>query len=261
LNSDDLVKEYLKKPSPKLREQVIHRFLPMVKYIIGRLNLSVRNRLELEDIQSAGVTGLIRALDDFDVSKNASFKTYATWRVRGFILDYLREIDFISRGDRAKLKEIERTVSALTLRFKREPLDFEIADEAGIELREYHRLLEMAQLNYTVSLDQPQYLEEEQVRLSDVLADEDDLNPFEQTSNTDLLHTVKEAIKKLPERPRMIVLMYYHDEMTLLEIGKVLNLSESRVSRLLGKAILSIRQELGGERMMLPREKDLALDM
>ena len=246
LNSDDLLREYLKNQTPKLREQVIHRFIPVVKYVIGRMNLSVRNRSEMEDIQSAGITGLIRALDDFDVSKNASFKTYATWRVRGFILDYLRQIDFVSRGDRAKLKKIERTITALTLRLKREPMDFEIADAAGIAMQEYHRLLEMAQLNYTVSLDQPLHLDDEDVNLSDVLADED-ANPFEQTSKEDMLELVKDAIKSLPERARMIVLMYYNDDMTLQEIGKVLNLSESRVSRLLGKAIMMIRQEVSSE--------------
>lgn len=244
MNNDDLVKEYLRSRNSKLRDQVIHRFLPVVKYVIGRLNLSVRNRAEMEDIQSAGITGLIRALDDFDVSRNTSFKTYATWRIRGFILDYLRQIDLISRGDRARLKEIERAVSALTLRLKREPMDFEIAEEVGIEQREYHRLLEMAQLNYTISLDQPQHLDDEEVRLSDVLTDENDADPFDHASREDLLHRVKDAIKQLPERQRMIVLMYYNDDMTLLEIGKVLNLSESRVSRLLGKAVLQMRQEI-----------------
>ncbi|RMF69091.1 MAG: sigma-70 family RNA polymerase sigma factor, partial [Calditrichaeota bacterium] len=154
MNNEDLVREYIKTRDPKLREQVIVKFIPIVKYVIGRLNLSVRNKMELEDVHSAGVVGLIRALDDFDVSKNTSFKTYATWRVRGNILDYLRQIDVVSRGDRAKLREMENTISELTLKLNREPSALEIANAMRVDLRECHRLLELAQLNFMVSLDQ-----------------------------------------------------------------------------------------------------------
>ena len=120
----------------------------------SRLNLTVRSKMELEDIHSSGIIGLIRALEDFDISKNVLFKTYATWRVRGHVLDYLRKIDFVSRGDRAKLRNIEQKTQDLSLRFSREPSAFEVADELGMDLRECHRLLEMAQLNFLVSLDQ-----------------------------------------------------------------------------------------------------------
>lgn len=252
MNNEDLVKQYLKSGDPKLREQSIIRFLPVVKYVIGRLNLPVRNKTELEDIHSAGIVGLIRALEDFDLSKNTAFKTYATWRVRGHILDYLRKIDFISRGDRAKIRKIEKAISDLSLRYGREPSAFEVANTLGMDLRECHRLLEAAQLSFTISLDQTQQIDGEEVRLSDVIADEKIIGPLEQLSKKNTLWLVKEAIFRLPERQRLIVLMYYNDEMTLLEIGKVLNLSESRISRLLGKAILCIRNELKGMEVQVP---------
>ncbi len=244
MNNEDLVREYLRTKDPKLREQVIIRYIPIVKYVIGRLNLSVRNKTELEDIHSAGIMGLIRALQDFDITKETTFKTYANWRIRGNILDYLRKIDIVSRGDRAKLKQIERTISALGFKFGREPSAFEVANEMGIDLRECHRLLEIAHLNFTISIDQTQNVDGEELRLSDVLADEKSFDPLEKVSRMNILNLVKDAIYNLPERQRLIVLMYYNDEMTLLEIGKVLNLSESRISRLLGKAILSIRSDL-----------------
>ncbi len=252
MNNEDLVREYIKTRDPKLREQVIVKFIPIVKYVIGRLNLSVRNKMELEDVHSAGVVGLIRALDDFDVSKNTSFKTYATWRVRGNILDYLRQIDVVSRGDRAKLREMENTISELTLKLNREPSALEIANAMRVDLRECHRLLELAQLNFMVSLDQTHNSGGDELRLSEVIADESDNGAFDFVSKNNILKLVTEAIKRLPERQRLIVLMYYHDEMTLLEIGKVLNLSESRISRLLGKAILSIRSELRSMKVQLP---------
>lgn len=244
MSNEALVIEFLKNRDPKLREQVIIKFLPIVKYVVGRMNLAVNNKTELEDIHSAGIVGLIRALEDFDASKNASFKTYANWRIRGFILDYLRKIDFISRADRAKLKKIERIIVVLTKEKGREPTDMEIANRLAIELAECHRIMELAHLNFTISIDQTQYLDGEEIRLGDVIADENAIEPFENSSKNDVLNLVKEAIKNLPDRQRLIVLMYYSDEMTLLEIGKVLNLSESRVSRLLGKAILTIRKEL-----------------
>ncbi len=244
MNNEDLVREYLKSQNPKLREEVIVSFMPIVKYVIGRMNLAVRNKTELEDIHSSGIIGLIRALEDFDITKNASFKTYAVWRVRGYILDYLRKIDIVSRSDRAKLKEIERSISKLAFELNREPSNVEIADDIGMDLKECHRVMEMAQMNFSISLDQPHEVDGEEVRLSEAISDKNDVGPFEQLSRKNTLTSVKDAIYKLPERQRFIVLMYYHDEMTLLEIGKVLNLSESRISRLLGKAILTIRNEL-----------------
>ena len=178
MNNEDLVKQYLKSGDPKLREQSIIRFLPVVKYVIGRLNLPVRNKTELEDIHSAGIVGLIRALEDFDLSKNTAFKTYATWRVRGHILDYLRKIDFISRGDRTKIRMIEKAISDLSLHYGREPSAFEVANTLGMDLRECHRLLEAAQLSFTISLDQTQQIDGEEVRLSDVIADEKIIGPL-----------------------------------------------------------------------------------
>jgi RNA polymerase sigma factor for flagellar operon FliA len=251
LNNEDLVKAYLKTQDPKLREQVIIRYIPIVKYVIGRMNLSVRSKTELEDIHSAGIFGLVRALEDYDIAKNTAFKTYATLRVRGYILDYLRKIDFISRSDRAKLREMEDIISGLTLKLNREPSAFEISNALNVDLRECHRLLEVAQLNFTVSLDQTQRSDGEDLSLLEILPD-NSAGPLERLNAKDILHLVKEAILGLPERQRLIVLMYYNDEMTLLEIGKVLNLSESRISRLLGKAILSIRNELRSLKVSVP---------
>ena len=258
MNNDDLIKEYVKTQDPKLREQIIVQFIPIVRYVAGRMNLAVRNKAELEDIHSAGITGLIRALEDFDASKNTKFKTYATWRVRGFILDYLREIDFISRGDRAKLKEIEGAMARLTPRLNREPSYFEVANELDLDIKECHRIMELAQLSFRVSLDQTHDLDGEQVTLSEIVPDDKAIGPLESVSNNDTRRFVRNAIFKLPERQRLIVLMYYNDEMTLLEIGKVLNLSESRISRLLGKAILSIRQDLKAQNVQLFPKAELA---
>ena len=113
-----------------------------------------------------------------------------------------------------------------------------------MDLKECQRVIGMAQMNFSISLDQPHDVDVEEVRLSDAIPDNHSVGPFEQLSRKNTLDSVRDAILKLPERQRLIVLMYYNDEMTLVEIGKVLNLSESRISRLLGKAILTIRNEL-----------------
>ncbi len=244
MSDETLIFEFTKNRDPKLREQIIVKFLPVVKYVIARMNLPTISRNELEDIHSAGILGLIRALEDFDISKNVKFKTYATLRVRGNILDYLRQIDYVSRSDRAKLREIENVISVLTNAKCRKPTDAEIVNHLSINTAEYHRLIELAQLNFTISLDQIQIMNNEEVVLSDVIADKDAEEPFENSCKSNMLELIKNVIKSLPERQRTIVIMYYLDCMTLLEIGKVINLSESRVSRILGKAILTIRNEL-----------------
>lgn len=244
MNPEDLVREYTRRRDPKLREQVIIQFLPLVRFVLGRMQLPRRSKTEFEDIHSAGILGLIQAFDDFDISKKTKFKTYATFRIRGHILDYLRKIDFISRSDRAKIRAIERTLSQLTKQLAREPSDAEVVAELGLDLDEYHRLMELVQLNFTITFDQKQNINDEEVRLSEVIADNSYEGPLEQFSKKDMFNLVKEAIRNLPEREKLIVIMYYSDEMTQLEIAKVLDLSESRVCRLLGKALLKIRNEV-----------------
>lgn len=244
MDPEELVKLYCQNKDPRIREQIIIKFLPIVKYVIGRLRLNIKNKMELEDIHSAGIQGLIQALDDFDIKKKTKFKTYATWRVRGYILDYLRKIDIVSRSDRYKIKQIEQAIADLTKKYKREPTDLEISKYLNIDLTEYNRLLELTQINYVMSFDQRQQLNGDDVRLSDIIPDNSVEGPFEHSSRMDMIQVIKEAINNLPERLKLIVVMYYYDEMTLAEIGKVLCLSESRVSRLLGKAILQIRNDI-----------------
>jgi len=245
LQRENLVEEYVRNRDPRLREQIIADSLPLVKYVLGRMRLTT-NKTDLEDIQSAGIIGLLNALEEFNLNKNTKFSTYATWKIRGAILDYLRKIDFVSRGDRAKLRQIENTVQQLMASYGRPPRDQEVADELNIDLSEYDRLMEMVQVNYAVSFDQQQNVNGEQVQLSDIIPDDDTDGPMEQFQKKTILGLVKQAIKKLPERERVIVVMYYYDEMTMAEIGTVLGLSESRVSRLLGRAILTIRQRIEG---------------
>lgn len=246
MEREQLVEEYVKSRNAKLREQIITNSLPLVKHVLGRMRLSITNPTDLEDIQSAGIIGLLNALEEFDTAKNAKFSTYATWKIRGAILDYLRKIDFVSRGDRAKIRQIEKTVQQLMSRYGRPPMDREIADKVNLDLSEYDRLMELVQLNYAVSFDQTQSINGEQVTLSEVIPDNDNDGPLEQFHKKTILQLVKKVIQNLPERDRVIVVMYYHDEMTLSEIGKVLELSESRVSRLLGRAVVTIRQEIEG---------------
>ncbi len=251
-DGEALIREYLRTRNPKIREQAIVQFLPIVRMVLGRMQLAVQNKTELEDIRSAGVLGLIHALDHFDAARNTKFTTYATHRVRGFILDYLRKIDAVSRTDRARLRDLEKQIAVLTRELGREPGDHEIAAAMGLELAEYHRLMGLVHLNFNITLEQTQDSNGEEVRLTDVLADESTDGPFEQYSKKEMLELVKSAIRRLPEKEKLILVMYYHDELTLLEIGKVLGLSESRVSRLLGRAVLRVRNHL--REIMLPSE-------
>lgn len=231
LDIETLVRDYQKSKNPNIRDKVILGFMPIVKYVISQMNLSVQNKAELEDIHSAGVIGLIQAFDNFDVTKNVLFKTYAVWRVRGHILDFLRKIDTISRSDRAKLKKVEKSISNLSFNLGREPTNIEISDDLKISTKECDRLVNMRVGSPKIFAD-------------DTEAIDNSPDALESLDKKNTLSSVKIAIQNLPERQRLIVLLYYDEEMTLVEIGKKLNLSESRISRILVKTVSSLRKSV-----------------
>lgn len=235
LDIETLVREYQDSKNPNIRDQVIVGFMPIVKYVIGQLTLSVQNKAELDDIHSAGVMGLIQAFDNFDAEKNVLFKTYAIWRVRGHILDFLRKIDTISRTDRAKLKKIDKSISSLSFSLGRKPTNFEISDDLDITLQECDRLSSMRD-----GFVCPREIYADGSEASEAI--DTSPNPFEELVKKNNLAWVQNAIKNLPERQRLILLLYYSDEMTLREIGKQLKLSESRISRILVKSVSTLRK-------------------
>lgn len=224
------------------RDELIKRYLPLIKYVVGRMAVTPPSGLDYEDILSFGVFGLIDAVEKFDPSKGFVFQTYAIPRIRGAILDELRKCDWFSRTGREKVQKLNRAMEKI-LRDKGELRDDWVMKEMGIEEDEYYDIQELASRGYITSLDDTTPLEDGDVAIEATLADDretaSDILDYESEKQQ-----LVEALQELPERERNMLSLYYYEGLTLKEIGRVLGVSESRVSQIHGKGLSMLRSIL-----------------
>jgi RNA polymerase sigma factor for flagellar operon FliA len=226
------------------REQLIMKELPQVYYIARRIHERLPQQVPFEDLVHAGVIGLIEAVGGYDASKSVPFKPYAKFRIRGAILDSLRELDWGSRGLRHKGRQIEEAISKLSKQLGRQPEEEEIAAELGISIDELYQLthkidgaiLVGQQVNSTYDRSEKQDLIES--------APSRDENPFEQCMRTEVKEKLAEAIATLSEKEQMVISLYYKEELTMKEIAAVMQLGESRISQLHTLALTKLRAGL-----------------
>ncbi|MDD2283315.1 MAG: FliA/WhiG family RNA polymerase sigma factor [Syntrophaceticus sp.] len=238
----DLWSKFLKKRDAESREQVVLSHLYLVKYIAGRLSIYFKNYYELEDLESAGIPGLISAVDHFNPEKKVKFETYATIRIRGAIYDWIRSLSWVPRSIYTEARKIEEALAQLEQRLGRVPDDFETAEYLNITVAEYHNLLEKVAHVAVISLDDPQHDTKESLDIAAADTGVDSvLNEIEAAEAKEAL---AEAITKLPERDQLVISLYYYEGLTLKEIGKVLGISESRVSQLHSRSLLRLRKLL-----------------
>ena len=221
-------------------------YLPLVKYIAGRLAIGLPRSVEMDDLINAGVVGLIEAYHNFDSDKNVKFETYASLRVRGSILDELRGMDWVPRSTRARSREIERTISKLESNLGRSPSEVELAAGLGVELSEYYTMIDDVSSTSLLSLDDVTHGEDDDkaVPLVDTLKSQETSTALTKLEAEELRNLLADSLGQLTEQERLVVALYYYEELTLKEIGQVLELSESRVSQLHTKAVLSLRVKL-----------------
>jgi RNA polymerase sigma factor for flagellar operon FliA len=226
------------------RERLIIKYVPLVKNIAGRIAMKLPSHVAKEDLVNAGIIGLISALEKFDETRNVLFETYAGFRIRGAVLDELRSIDIVSRSDRKKETRLEKAFDTLQKKLGRHPSDEEVSCYLGMTLDEYYKLLDEAKGVSVLSSDDlpPDYCETH--TRSDVLARIEENNPFALLSKNELKDTLKDAIDDLPKKEGTVLSLYYYEELTLKEIGLVMDLSESRISQLHSQAILRLRGSL-----------------
>jgi RNA polymerase sigma factor FliA len=224
------------------RERLILEHLPQVRLIARRIQERLPDNISLEDLVSTGVIGLISAIDNFDPGHNVKLKTYAEYKIRGAILDSLRGLDWAPRQKRRKAKQIEAAISAAEQRLKRSPNEEEIALQLDIPLDEYHQwLVEIRGLN-VASLE---YAGSDQGKdLLHYLPDGSENLPSTLLERSELERLLAEGIDGIPEIERMVLSLYYQEELTLREIAQVVNLHESRISQLKSQAILRLRGHL-----------------
>lgn len=240
-----LWKKYSQKQDSETREALIIEYVPLVKLVSGRLSMYLGYTVEYEDLVSYGIFGLIDAIDKFDYRKGIKFETYASLRIRGAILDQIRKMDWIPRSVRQKQRQIDAAITKLESAEDKTATDEEIAKELDISLEEYYVWQGQTKVTGIASIDE--FVEQGiEVRAFDNQKYADN-EPEKVYEKEELKNLLKESLDKLTEKERMVVVLYYYEELTLKEISSVLEVSESRVSQLHTKALQKMKQILGSQ--------------
>ena len=239
----ELWRKYKETRDPAIKEQLIMEYADLIKYVAGRLSIYFGSNVEYDDLVGYGVFGLIDAIEKFDVDKKVKFETYASLRIRGAIIDSIRDLDWAPRSLRKKGKELERAYFEVENRLGHSASDQEIADHLGITIDELNKLLQEVNMSQMISLED--YLDQNhEIGLDGLTMDRDAMRPEQRMEVIELRETLAEAIEKLPEKERMVVTLYYFEELTLKEISHIMKVSESRISQLHTKAIIRMRSRL-----------------
>jgi RNA polymerase sigma factor for flagellar operon FliA len=244
-----LWREYRRSGDRGIRDRLILTYAPLVKYVAGRLGSGLPAHVDEGDLVSYGLLGLIAAIERYDPDRDVKFETYAIARIKGSILDELRAMDWVPRSVRSRAREIERAMAELEAKLGRAPSDEEIAAKVGISQGELEGSLTDISRSSIAALDELWTVSGsggDQVALIDTIEDESLPDPQSAMSSTEMKEAIADAIARLPEREKLVVTLYYYEDLTLREIGEVLGVTESRVSQLHTKAILRLKARLGG---------------
>jgi RNA polymerase sigma factor for flagellar operon FliA len=244
----ELWQEYREKRDKAVRDRLILTYAPLVKYVAGRLGSSLPAHVDEGDLVSYGLLGLIGAIERYDPDRDIKFETYAIARIRGAIIDELRALDWVPRSVRSRARQIERAIGELEAKLGRAPTDEEIAAKVGVTVDELDNSLTDISRSSIAALDELWSVsgDGDQVSLLDTLEDDNISQPAEVLDETETREALADAIARLPEREKLVVTLYYYEELTLREIGEVLGVTESRVSQLHTKAILRLKSRLAG---------------
>ncbi|HEX7736033.1 MAG TPA: FliA/WhiG family RNA polymerase sigma factor [Ktedonobacteraceae bacterium] len=231
---------------PALRDELITRYAPLVRFVVNRLGIPPSCVLDSDDLLSCGTIGLINAIDRYDPARGCRFEAFATTRIRGSVIDHLRALNWLPRTAMARIRQMEYAIANLEQRLGRPPREDEIAEEANISTSRYRQMLQEAG-TIVLSLDAPLgplAQDEGLTSLADLLEDERSPEPDELVETQELMAMLHVALEGLPERERMLLALYYREELTMKEISKIMNVSESRVCQLHIQAILRLRNAL-----------------
>ncbi|MBU8922050.1 MAG: FliA/WhiG family RNA polymerase sigma factor [Bacteroidales bacterium] len=244
-NSDrtELWETFTETGSEKVRESLILEYIHLVKYAAGRIAVSLPSHIEIDDLFAAGMLGLIQSVEKYDITRMTKFETYAIPRIRGSMLDELRSQDWFPRSIRHKAKLLESVLADLEITLGRPAGDVDVANHLKISMKEYYKLLDDVSLACLISLDQGISSNHEGLYsvISNSLPHSNAVDPYERLEEKELLGIVKDTLANLPEKERLVLTLYYYEELTLKEIGKVLEVSESRICQIHTKAMLRLK--------------------
>ncbi len=240
--------EFRRTHDKTLRDQLILTYAPLVKYVAGRLGSGLPAHVDEGDLVSYGLLGLIGAIERYDPERDIKFETYAIARIKGAIIDELRALDWVPRSVRSRAREIERAIGELEAKLGTAPTDEQIAQKVGITVEELEDSLTDISRSSIAALDELWSVsgDGDQISLMDTIEDTSGVRPADALDETEMREALADAISRLPEREKLVVTLYYYEELTLREIGEVLGVTESRVSQLHTKAILRLKVRLAG---------------
>lgn len=242
-----LWEQYLEDKSIKeTRDKLIVQYIYLARYVVGRIKVNLPPSFSFEDVVSFGIEGLIDAIEKYHPSKGAKFESYALMRIRGAIIDKIRSSDWLPRTLRRKIKEVKIATERLKQQIGRAPTTKEVADVMGLA---EEKVIEIMSSDVSVnSIYDKKGVGEDSVEIIDTIEDENSSRPEDEIEKTDAKKELEQALKKLPERERTLLVFYYHENMTLKEIGEAINVSESRVCQLHAQAIMKLRNILSANR-------------
>lgn len=240
--------------SSALRDELITEYMPLVRFVVGRLGIPPTSLLDYEDLVSYGMIGLINAVDRYDPTRGVRFEAFATARIRGAVIDQLRVLNWLPRSAVSRVRQIETTLASLEQLLGRPPTEKEAAKELGVSVERYRQLLLEANVTM-LSLDAPLNSlmhDDEMATLSELLEDHHTPGPLEQIEKQELLTLLTTSLDRLPPRERLLLSLYYQEELTMKEISRVLGVSESRVCQLHVQAIMRLRGTLSPNQSAKP---------
>ena len=246
----DLWSRYKADDDQRAREGLVLAYAPLVKYVAGRMASGLPSHVEEADLISYGLLGLISAIERFEPEREIKFETFAITRIKGSIIDELRSLDWVPRSVRSRAREIERANAKLENELQRAPTDQEIADRLELSIDEFQDSLTRISNSSVVALDELWTVSDasgDQVSLLDTIQDPQAADPAREMDATEMKDRLSDAIARLPEREKLVVALYYYENLTLREIGEVLGVTESRVSQLHTKAVLRLKSRLQGD--------------
>jgi RNA polymerase sigma factor for flagellar operon FliA len=244
-----LWRRYKQSAEQTVRDRLILTYAPLVKYVAGRLGSGLPSHVDESDLVSYGLLGLIDAIERYDPDRDVKFETYAIQRIRGAIIDELRSMDWVPRSVRSRARDIEKAIAQLEGQLLRAPTDEEIAEKLGVSEEELDDALLEISRSSIAALDElwaSPTGSGDAVALVDTIEDPHSVEPGGEIEKTELKELIGESIASLPEREKLVITLYYYEELTLREIGEVLGVTESRVSQLHTKAILRLKARLAG---------------
>ncbi|MDA3643512.1 RNA polymerase sigma factor WhiG [Saccharopolyspora indica] len=228
----------------ELRDRLVLHYAPLVKYVAGRVGTGLPSHVDVSDLIQSGIFGLVDAIEKFEPERGLKFETYAMQRIRGAILDDLRAQDWVPRSVRSRARDVERALERLEAKLQRTATDAELAAELELSLDELRELFAQLQMTSVIALDDLIGAGPMQASLAETLPDDRAEDPVAALVDRDSRRQLAEAVKRLSERDRVVVTLYYFENLTLAEIGKVLGVTESRVCQLHTRAVLRLRTKL-----------------